>query len=86
MSFSATAGTDNKPDFYVALSSMSDGIATETFMVDLYLETRCGRPQSIEHLKTISGKNFMPVFHALRVGNFNELKNKLASLPCEQKQ
>ena len=86
MSFSATAGADNKPDFYVALSSVSEGLATETFVVDQYLETRCGRPQSIEHLKTIAGKNFMPVFHALRVGNINELKTKLASLPCDQRQ
>jgi hypothetical protein len=74
-----------KTAFYLALSSMADTPATHIFMLDEMLAARCGKPQSIEHIKRASATAAQPVITAaLTAGRMTEARARLASIPCEQ--
>jgi hypothetical protein len=70
--------------FYTALATMSPDIAAYTFVVDEYLSARCGKPQSIEHIKTVS-MSYVQVLPALKEGNLEKARSKVQSMPCEDK-
>ena len=74
-----------KGPFYLALASMAPEAAAYTFLLDQHLELKCGRGQSINHLKALSGGdgNMLRMILALKAGNASEARNLHASLPCE---
>lgn len=75
-----------KGAFYMAMTSMAPSESTYLFMVDQMLEARCGKPQSINHLKSLNDKGGASLFVTLELkkGDLAEAKSMLASLPCEK--
>lgn len=71
-----------KPQFYLALASMSPDGAQYTFMLDQVLTARCGKAPSIEYLKKASQSQIL-VLQALAAGKSDEAKRILALIPCE---
>jgi hypothetical protein len=71
--------------YYQSLSVTSPGIAIEVFLTDEILSARCGVAPSLNYLKEVAtSKNFFFVQVALRKGNINDAKSRIASLPCEK--
>ncbi len=71
--------------FYLYLSSVSNNLATYTFMLEQSIELRCGKTPSIDYLKEAAISNQTEISLALKAGNYEKAKNLLLSIPCEQR-
>lgn len=83
MCYSEGAFAEEKENFYLALSTMSDDLASYTFMIDQILELKCGKVQSIQALKKASETQIY-VLIELNKGNSKKAKEIIASIPCEK--
>ena len=74
-----------KGPFYLALSAMTPDEAAYLFVVDQYMEVRCGRYQSIEHLKKLSTSESASIYvkMALKSGNLDKARAIVQAMPCE---
>ena len=74
-----------KSAYYRSLTAMWPDLAVYSFMVDELLEPRCGRPQRLEHVKSVSSTH-LKVLLALKEGRTEAASAELRAVPCEKKQ
>ena len=80
---SASANDANKESFYSAMASMDSNTAAFIFMVDQFLEAKCGVSQSITHLKKKALGISNSIQIELKTGNYESAKKLMSSLDCE---
>lgn len=83
---SAFAGNSDqeKASFYSVLTTVTPSDASYTFLLDQYLEAKCGKPQSIDHIKKVSAQGAsLYVILAIKSGDVAKAREVIRSLPCE---
>lgn len=70
-----------KGPYFLALSSMSNDASVFSFMIDQYLENKCGKAQTIDSLNQ-STESYLQIALALKGGNYKKAKTILNSVPC----
>jgi hypothetical protein len=73
--------------YFQALTTISPDVAAYSFVIEQYLDAKCHRPQSMEHMKLVLKRddaNALPVILALKAGDTNKAKAIIERLPCEQ--
>ena len=81
MGTTIAAPSDERAPFYMAMSASRD--ATALFFLDEMLTARCGKQQSIDHLRVVSGATQLSVAVALRDGDVARARTGLAMMKCE---
>jgi hypothetical protein len=72
--------------YYRSLTAMSPDLAAYSFVIEQYLDARCGRPQSLKHVQAVLRSNdasSLGVTLALKAGDKAKAKAMLERLPCE---
>jgi hypothetical protein len=81
--FAADADVERSA-FFQALVAMAPQEAAYSFVIDQYLEVKCGRPQSVKHLKAVlSSHTALHTILALKAGDSAKAKANIQQLPCE---
>ncbi|UCV16987.1 hypothetical protein [Quatrionicoccus australiensis] len=84
---SALAGGSiaEKGAFYTAVTAVSPSDAAYSFLLEQYLEMKCGKPQSIAHIKNLSEQDGASLFVilALKAGDTAKARDIIRALPCE---
>ena len=73
--------------YFQTLTAKSPQLAAYSFVIAQFLDMKCGRQQSLGHLKSIldhDDSSPAPVILALKAGDTEEAQTIIHRLPCEQ--
>jgi hypothetical protein len=82
ISTSAVADDVDRSPFYLALSNMSPDMAAYTFMVEQFLEVKCGKKQPLENIKAAS-ESRLNVSLELKAGNYKSAQKLINEIQCK---
>jgi hypothetical protein len=81
LSSTAMASDVAKSGYQLAMYEMSPIGSVYGFILDQYLETRCGKEQTLDSMK-YDPKTFLQINMHLADGQYTKAKKILATIPC----
>lgn len=81
--FSLHTIAEDKNAYFASLSSSSRELANFSFMIDQHLELKCGKPPSLEAVKTAAETLYI-ISKSLKEFNYTQAREILKTIPCEK--
>jgi hypothetical protein len=80
-SVAAADDVDRSP-YYTAITSISTEVASYTFMMEQFLQVKCGKKQPLHHIEKAS-ESHVEVLIELKAGNYESAQKLINNIQCK---